>query len=187
MNKNKKKADLIVQAKTEAEKNKRLAEIYTSPLTMTAHAISDLHKGVNLSLPDMMSEVKTYSQKAQDNNLTSIENMLLGQMQLLHTIFTKAAINWGRAETMTQYQGYGNIALKAQNLCRMTAATLADMKNPNRTTFIKNTAVNQQVNFTPENSAKTSNELLSEAQDATMDTRGTQATSGTDKDMATVE
>ena len=187
MSDNKKKTDLTIQAKDEAEQNKKMAEIYCNPNMLTSHAMVQLHKGAGLELGDMMNAVAEYSKKAQDNDLKNVEKMLIGQTQLLHAIFTKATIRCVNADTMTQYQIYGNVALKAQNLCRMTAATLADMKNPQRTTFIKNSAVNQQVNFTPENSAKTSNELLSEAKNEAMDTRGTQSTIRDDKAMATVE
>ncbi|MEI7669468.1 MAG: hypothetical protein WCJ33_05245 [Pseudomonadota bacterium] len=183
---NKNKADLVVKASTEEEKDKKIAEIYSNPAIMTSNAMINLNKGVELNLSNMIEALNDFSDKAKNNDLKNVEAMLLGQTQLLHKIFTKAAISWGHAETMLQYQNHGNIALKAQNLCRMTAATLADMKNPNRTTFIKNSAVNQQVNFNPENSAKTSNELLSEAKDEAMDTRGTKSTIRNDKEMATV-
>jgi hypothetical protein len=51
------------------------------------------------------------------------------------------------AERLEQIQVYGHLALKAQNQCRATLATLADIKNPQAVAFIKNTATNQQVNI----------------------------------------
>jgi len=176
-----------------------LAGIYAAPVVMTAQSLLNLHnKAEKLNLTGMIDALNDFSSAAAKDNGKSIEKMLVGQMQLLHTIFTKAATHWSNAEYVPQYQAYGNIALKAQNLCRMTAETLVTMKNP--PTIIKNTAYNQQVNVGTEKTEKTTNELLSDKSNApksppqlehqhhaTMDTLGTPAASRTDKAMATME
>jgi hypothetical protein len=59
------------------------------------------------------------------------------------------------------------------------------MKAPKNTTFIKNQATNQQVNFNSEKNR--ANELLSEDKNATMDTSRTTTPSQDDKTMETVE
>jgi hypothetical protein len=186
MSNSKNKSKITLTATTDSEKDDATAKAYLSPLVMTSNVIRNFYTSENLNLLSIMRALREYSEEAVKDDLKSVELMLLAQTQLLNTIFIKAATRLSHAETMTQYQIYSNVALKAQNLCRMTAATLADMKNPNRTTFIKNTAVNQQINLGSENSAKPSNELLSEAKDATMDTRGTQTPIRVDKEMATV-
>ena len=75
-----------------------------------------------------------------------------------------------KSEYLNQTETYSRIALKAQNQCRQTLATLIEMKNPRRTMFVKQqyNAVNQQVNHgQPEsqsenskNSEKPANKLL---------------------------
>ena len=80
-----------------------------------------------------------------------------------------------RAEYLNQMQVHGQLALKAQNQCRATLAALADIKNPARATFIKNTATNQQVNLgaapPQKNSADSANELLEVKAHERLDTR----------------
>ena len=181
---------LTVVAKDDAEAATKRAKIFTRPVVMTANTMLNLHAEQKLNLTDMMEALSDYSENARETNLEPLEKMLIGQMHVLHNMFNKAVNHWNSAQYMPQYQGYGAVALKAQNLCCMTAATLADMRNPSRTTFIKNTAQNQQINMgesSPKNSGKFSNELLSEESHETMDTGGTGKAGGTDKELAAVE
>jgi len=86
------------------------------------------------------------------------------------------------------------LALKAQNQCRTTIATLSEMKNPKRATFIKqlNQANQMQVNndnSESKNLKKTTNpanELLEKTDGERLDTRTTSETIGTNQDLETV-
>jgi hypothetical protein len=134
----------------------------------------------------MMVALKELTKKVRERDLSEIESTLAAQTYLLHAIFIKSTDRMANAQYIQHYHAYGAVALKAQNLCRKTAATLADMKNPIRATFIKNTAQNQQVNFGQNFSEKPANELLSEGHDATLDTGGTAAAGRTDTALAAV-
>jgi hypothetical protein len=93
------------------------------------------------------------------------------------------------SEYLNQVQIYTKIALKAQSQCRQTLAALAEIKNPKRTTFIKNQATNQQVNFnenSEKNNQNSSNELLTGNNYETLDARGTTRPIPDNKEMATV-
>jgi hypothetical protein len=98
---------------------------------------------------------------------------------------------------MPNLEGFMRLALRAQSQCRATLETLATIKNPPVVFARQANIANgpQQVNngvpapASPAHEEKTiqSNELLTKDQrGATLDTRGTAATSGTDKAMATL-
>ena len=92
---------------------------------------------------------------------SEMQLLLCAQAQVLNTIFCKFTGGMAKAERINELQAYGALALKAQNSCRKTIAAIAELKNPKRAVFIKNTAVNQQVNFNAKNSQNPTNELLS--------------------------
>jgi hypothetical protein len=93
------------------------------------------------------------------------------------------------AEYLSGLQVNSKIALKAQNQCRQTLAALAEIKNPKRTTFIKNAAQNQQINYnqnSEKNNQNKSNELLTCNNYAPMDITGTATASTVNQEMETV-
>jgi hypothetical protein len=92
-----------------------------------------------------------------------VEQLLVTQaqgLQHLFLYFTRKAIH---AKYTDQLDVYARIALKAQNQCRQTLGTVAEIRSPRKATFIKNQAQNQQVNLggtLPENSESSENEKL---------------------------
>lgn len=78
----------------------------------------------------------------------AIERMLLAQSVVLQSVFSHYMTRASRSDVLPELQAFADLALKAQNQCRRTLATLAEIRNPRRTQFIKqvNNAVNQQVN-----------------------------------------
>jgi hypothetical protein len=86
-----------------------------------------------------------------------------------------------------------DIALRAQNQSRKTLAVLAEIKNPRRTTFIKqqNNAVNQQVNNAikskSEKIKKVANELLELKDEQRLDTRAAASSITDDSQVEAVE
>lgn len=184
------KADITIQAKDEAEKEKKIAELYIAPHVLSANTLIQLSQGEGLELVPMAEALQGFAEKIAKGDLGQVEVMLAVQLQILHTIFLKATNRMATADYIPQYQAYGAVALKAQNLTRMTAATLAEMKHPVQPTVIKNTAYHQQVNL-GQSAEKSPNELLSTPQlehhhHAEMDTGGTPAAGGIDQDMETV-
>ena len=78
---------------------------------------------LTLELRDSMNDVK-------ENNLRSCEAMLYCQAHALQAIFVNAAIRVPDQEWFSYSEAYMRMALKAQNQCRMTLETLAQIKNP---------------------------------------------------------
>lgn len=185
---------IIIAAATEEEGQRLVAEMYANPLVTAAYSVVNTENTPELKLLPLMEAMQNDAVKIAKGDLGRIEEMLVVQTQVLHSIFTKAANRMASAEYLSSYQAYSAVAMKAQNLCRMTAATLADMKNPVRATFIKNTAYNQQINVgektsmnsSEKNKAESTNELLCEGTDAPMDTEGTSTTSGINSEMEAV-
>lgn len=186
-----------VEAKTEKQGRKKIAELCLTPGVMAASNLYDLHPAKEKTgFSEYFEALTHYTQKITDGDLTAVEEMLAVQMHVLHAVFSRAVDRMARAEYLENYQIYGTMAMKAQNLSRMTAATLAGMKNPVRATFIKNTAHNQQINLGQNFSEKTSNELLStgahpapaleENTHEAMDTRGTATPGRVNQEMETV-
>ncbi|GAC1626791.1 MAG: hypothetical protein NVS9B10_15090 [Nevskia sp.] len=89
-------------------------------------------------------------EKVVKGDLGRVEATLMAQAEALSSIFTsmaaRAALNAG--EHMQATESYLRLALKAQAQCRATLETLAQIKNPQPTAFIRqqNIAANQQVN-----------------------------------------
>ena len=80
----------------------------------------------------MLSIINSAERVVTQNNLASVEGMLVAQAYSLNLIFSecvrKSALNAG--EYFEASQRYFSMALKAQNQCRMTLETLSAIKNP---------------------------------------------------------
>ena len=96
------------------------------------------------------------SEKIKDGRTEDLEELLLLQVELLNQTFMNYTELISLTDSTAGKKVFAEIALKSQNQCRRTITTLADLKTPKRTTFIKNSAVNQQVNLgdAPSNSSE---------------------------------
>jgi hypothetical protein len=154
----------IIEAKNEAEAKRAMAQVIASPMVNAASLIASFNGKLDyLDVTALATELVAQCNMVQSSDLSRIEAMLLSQAHALQAIFTNCASRMSKTEYLSQHQTYGLLALKAQNQCRATLATLAEIKNPNRTTFIKNTATNQQINVgapVPKISVDPTNELL---------------------------
>jgi len=103
--------------------------------------------------------------------------VLASQVQVLNAIFNRytlismAALENGKPG----WEPALCLALRAQNECRRSIATLNELRNPKKTTFIKKNIERQQ------------NNLHLEGGNATMDSGSAAAAVGLDSDLATVE
>ena len=107
-----------------------------------------------------------------------IEAMLMAQACTLDLMFNKLVRTARNCEYLNGTELYSNMAFKAQKQCRQTLLALNEIHHPRRTTFVsqQNNAFNQQVNnnSTEKDFQKNSaNELLTEVEYETMDTRRT--------------
>ena len=198
-----KKAALAKQ--DEIAESERYAKISLSASFMSA-AIADSFTSALLpdaKLADVASELGDKISIIQNGNMKPIEAMLIGQAQALQTMF----VTLGRMATtktdLQHYTAFMNMALKAQSQSRATIQALTELKYPKQATFVKQANIaggNQQVNNGQVTDKPTTthahaharvienqpNELLSEMNNAILDTSRTAATSRNDKAMATV-
>ncbi len=169
---------VTLAAESKAKEGKRrLARYLLRPGYMAADVIDPFYRlkddkddlGIELA-----EELTAQIEKVGAGDLQRVEAMLLAQAHVLQTIFLDRAHHMRRAKYLNQMQAHGQLALKAQNQCRATLAALADIKNPARAMFIKNTATNQQVNLgapPQKNSADSANKLLEVKAHERLDTR----------------
>ncbi len=128
---------------------------------------------------------------ALKGDIQPIETMLMAQACTLDLLFNKCVRIARNSEFLNGTEAYSNMAFKAQKQCRQTLLALREVQHPHRATFVKqqNNAINQQVNnnSTEKDFQKNSaNELLTEVEYETMDTRGTFKASRTDKELEAV-
>ena len=209
-NSSKEREELIKEAKQNCSKEQlrqatqaAVSRDYLTPSRVASSAISSVVQNVEivdstfgldgiigLDEKTLQEELVKQNEALFSGDMKRIEAMLLDQAHTLQVIFTHSTQRMANAEILDHLEAFGRLALKAQNQCRQTLATLGELKNPKRATFIKqqNNAVNQQIKQA-ENSKKTdeeSNELLEVIPSERLDTRAPQAAIGTDQEMETV-
>jgi hypothetical protein len=178
-----------IKVKDEAEAKQAVAQALASPVVHAASLIASFNRNHYLDVTALATELVAQCDMVKSGDLSRIEAMLLSQAHALQAIFTNCAWRMSKAEYLNQDQTYGLLALKAQNQCRATLATLAEIKNPNRATFIKNTATNQQINVgapAPKISDDPANELLEAKPHERLDTPTQSPASTADQKMETV-
>jgi hypothetical protein len=151
-----------------------------SPENHDTHHLTTLNKLIAMQLAAI-----------QVDDLQYIEQLLYSQALSLDAVFNNMLRRTAYSQQIDQTQIFCQIALKAQNECRRTLATLAEIRNPRKSTFIKqqNCAVNQKVNnqFQPESFETPANELLSENNHETLDYRRTDQTIPANSQMDAME
>ena len=167
---------------------------YLTPSQSSANAILalthevEIGKGIKgFDFATLVSELVEQNEAVFKGDLGRVEAMLLDQSHVLQTLFVFFTQKMAQAEYMTNLETYSRIALKAQNQCRQTLATLVELKNPKKATFIKqqNTAVNQQINQGEnlKNSEYPANKILEEIPSERLDTRTPQAAIGVNQEV----
>jgi hypothetical protein len=124
----------------------RLHPVYTASATIRGFGAGMSESGIMA----LIGELKSHVEDVKDGNMNRPETILLMQAQTLDVIFNamaqRAAANVGTHRDTADL--YLRMALKAQAQCRSTLETLAEIKAPRSTSFIKqqNIAQQQQVN-----------------------------------------
>lgn len=148
----------------------------------------------------LVTELSRHVVDVKDGKMNRPEAMLMMQAHSLDAIFNTLAQRAGNnvGSNADLAERYLRMALKAQSQCRTTLEALAEIKAPKSPTFIKqaNIAEQQQVNngtvtnggpsASHEKKPNPSNELLTEASHAALDTRGTCTAGGVDPQMEAV-
>lgn len=108
----------------------------------------NLQDAAGLDVIEAQRLLKQQGQAVQEGDLTAIEGVLAAQLQVLHQSFSVCMAKGFGCKNMENILAYTHLALKMQEQTRRTASTLASIKAPRQTAFIKqqvNTAQNQQV------------------------------------------
>lgn len=142
---------LVVAKKTDETKAGALARKVIMPSVTGAVTMQAFKKKFGeVDLMALIEATEVQIQAVQDGDLKRTESMLITQAHTLDAIFNelalRAALNMG--EYIGAMETYMRVALKAQSQCRATLETLAEIKNPQPTAFIRqqNIGMNQQVN-----------------------------------------
>ena len=175
------------------------ADLCISPLFMSASITEVFSKELvpDVKIIDLSVALRDNIKEVNGGEMASIEAMLVGQAQALQAIFVNLGIKAAGQTNLKHYNTFMTMALKAQTQSRSTLQALTELKYPRQATFVKQANISQghqQINNVSENShahardiQHMNNELLSENNNETMDTRRAAKTSGTDKAMATLE
>ncbi|WP_156796983.1 hypothetical protein [Nitrosomonas sp. Is79A3] len=124
--------------------------------------------------------MKEKSEKIIAGDLSELESTLAVQVVSLNAIFCTLTSRAATCEYLNQVETNLRLALKAQAQCARTVEVLAAMRNP-PIVFAKQANIahghqrinNNQSPTHAEKAIKSSNELLSEADNAPLDARGT--------------
>ena len=161
---------------------RKLAEIKLSSNvlnTLTTEAFTKSALG-EIDFTEAVAVMKEKTEKIVAGDLSELESTLAAQVVSLNAIFCTLAKRATTCEYLNQVETNLRLALKAQAQCARTVEVLAAMKNP-PIVFAKQANIahgHQQVNngVQPATHAgkniNSSNELLSENSNATLDTRG---------------
>ena len=145
------KNDLTLQAKTKAERTKRLNELAVSANMLNASLAQPMYEQIfkDVTLMNIVDGMKQHITDVKAGDMTSIEAMLVAQANSLQTMF----ICLGRMATtktqLVQYTAFMNLALKAQSQSRATIQALVELKYPKQSTFVKQANIasgHQQIN-----------------------------------------
>lgn len=186
---------------SEAEKARKLTASYTSNEMAALRVMRGAERKSgywdSIDVPSLMDQLRDQATAVNRGDLSQAEAMLMNQATALQSLFARLAERGMGCDHAPAFEANMRMALRAQSQCRATIETLATIKNPPivyaRQANIANgpQQVNNGVSSTPharEEKQVQSNELLTDGVEhgPTLDTRGTAAAGGTDKELATV-
>ena len=180
----------VITSKGMMSSSKVNSEAITSLHQNTRFGENDFGEDIKMDIESLADVMEAVSDRVKEGDLSDLEEMLVCQTYSLQHIFMTMALKINSTTVVDHIDLFSRYALKAQNQCRSTIATLSEMKNPKRATFIKqqNNAVNQQINQdeNSKNLDKPANELLEKTDGERLDTRETQETIGANQDLEAV-
>ena len=148
-----------------SEETKMTRAVLNRPEVTASAAINSvlstvkLQDAAGLDVIEAQRLLKQQGQAVQEGDLSAIEGVLAAQLQVLHQSFSVCMAKGFGCKNMENILAYTHLALKMQEQTRKTASTLASIKAPRQTAFIKqqvNTAQNQQVINGPVNNTSKS-------------------------------
>lgn len=192
------KNNLEVPRKKDEPDDKAIARAMMRPSVQGAITIRKFEGEKEANLMGFVDELSEQAEAVNNGDMTRAEEMLIVQAHTLNELFNNLARRSHGQEYMKNLEIFMRLALKAQAQCTRTLEVLAAIKNP-PVVFAKqaniNNGGNQQVNNggmpaadprACEGKTIQSNELLEVKDGERLDTGATSATSGTDKELATL-
>ncbi len=107
----------------------RRAELAAQPSANAGMVIAEFTIFRDLDVTALVDHLKDGMSDVSKNDLSGCEAMLYYQAHALEAIFVGLA-HRAQQDWTNNYEGFMRLALKAQNQCRMTLETLAQIKNP---------------------------------------------------------
>ena len=178
-----------IQMKGDPEDRVRLtAQIAVTPSLQAASTIKRWSNAVgDLDITRLIGELRQQATDASGGDLKRQEATLAIQAHTLDTIFNELArrAHTNMGEYVDAADRYMRLALRAQNQCRATIETLAEIKNPKSVAFVQQANIAngpQQVNNGPQPAASRAreenqpNKLLEQQHNEWLDAGTAQAT-----------
>jgi hypothetical protein len=142
---------ITLNAKTDAEKTKRLGELAVSAKVLNAALAKPLIDSVidDISLANISEGINQQIDEVKAGDMTSIEAMLVSQANSLQMMFVSLGRSAMNQTGLPQYTAKFNLALKAQAQSRATIQALIELKYPKQTNFVKQANIangHQQIN-----------------------------------------
>jgi len=146
--------------------NQGLSQHVLSSTGMVSLAISGVLQQIaaGISQESLQAEIPKLMQQLKSGDDSLLQEALLGQVLTLQALSSNLIAQGGVQGDINKKQTLLHLGLKASNQLRQTIATLNEVRNPRRTTFVKKQL--NHLNISSENSKKiqsTQNELLAEA------------------------
>lgn len=123
------KRGVIVKVTDKKDAPKALAQMLLDP-GVNAAAVVQTYAGNTTDINAYVEVLSEHIKKVTDGDLGQVEGMLLGQAHALQSIFMNFAHRAKSQDYLSHMESFMRMALKAQNQCRMTLETLANVKNP---------------------------------------------------------
>lgn len=188
--------NLIVTEEIGKSRERKLTETQLSPTILNALTTQSFLKSLagEVDLTEAVEVMREKSDKILAGDLNELESTLTAQIVSLNAIFTNLARRSASKDFLNQMETMMRLALKAQAQCARTAEILAAIKNP-PIVYAKQANIaqgHQQINNGVTSDAHTGknkklqNELLNEAGNETLDTRGTAKTGGINQEVEAV-
>ena len=181
----------------------KAAILPTLNAALVVHAYQDNLLGWETSLDGLAHGLTASMERSKGGDLSTLEDMLIGQATALQTIFTSLARRAQAQTSQRNLEAFLGLALKAQAQSRATITALVDLKHPRQAMFVKQAniangpqQVNNGVPADPERSAlacargeekqNLQNKELELNDGQWLDTRATGATGRTDPHLEAV-
>lgn len=124
-------AKTVVEPDKDKERETQAAIVSLRPSCNAAAVMLEYGKVFGeQNISELTAQLIISMEDLKANDLTRCENMLFAQAQTLQSMFTHLSRRAIGQEYMKNIEGFLRLALKAQNQCRMTLETLANIKNP---------------------------------------------------------